>query len=142
METAPLVGLGVALVVILFVWMVLRKGRRRPGDHVFRASRLSSGNRVFPTQVLISDSSVTHFRPQWIGRLEQSIHISHVASIRIDTNILFSDVIIETTGGHRPIECHGHSKADAVEMKRLIEEFQSAFYRKGGGAREDGSGVL
>ena len=139
---ALVAGLGAAFAFSLFVWVVLRKGRGQPGDHVFRASRLSSGNRVFPTQVLISASSVTHYRPQWIGRLEQSIHISHVASIRIDTNILFSDVIIETTGGHRPIECHGHSKADAVEMKRLIEQFQSAFYREGKGAGEDRAGAL
>jgi hypothetical protein len=73
---------------------------------------------------------VTHYTPQWIGKLEESIHMSHVASIKIDTNVMFSDVFIETTGGHNPVVCHGHSKGDAVEMKRLIEELQSAFYRK------------
>lgn len=120
----------IAAVIVLVIWIVLRKGRLRPGPHVFRASRLSTGNRIFPTQVLITPSSVTHFRPQWIGKLEESIHISHVASIRIDTNILFSDVVIETTGGHNPILCHGHSKGDAIEIKRLIEEFQTGFYKK------------
>lgn len=129
-EIQILSGLGVAL--LLLVVFVVRKGRPMPGEHVFRASRLSSGNRIFPTQVVITESSVTHFRPQWIGKLEESIHISHVSSIRIDTNILFSDVTIETTGGHNPILCHGHSKGDAIEIKRLIEQFQSAFYRKGG----------
>ena len=122
-----IVAVGFALFV---VWYVLQKGRPLPGTHVFRASRLSQGNRLFPTQVVISPSSVTHFTPQWIGKLEESIHISHVASIKIDTNIMFSDVVIETTGGHNPVRCHGHSKADAVEMKRLIEEFQSAFYKE------------
>jgi hypothetical protein len=134
MDTLPdsllyaLIAAGVAL--LLFVWFILRKGRPLPGAHVFRASRLSKGNRLFPTQVVISESSVTHFTPQWIGKLEESIHISHVASIKIDTNIMFSDVVIETTGGHNPVICHGHSKGDAVEMKRLIEELQSAFYKK------------
>jgi hypothetical protein len=60
--------------------------------------------------------------------------MSHVASIKIDTNILFSDVVIETTGGHNPVVCHGHSKGDAVEMKRLVEELQSAFYKKNSNA--------
>ena len=128
--------LGVGAALALFVWLILWKSRRLPGKHVFRASRLSSGNRLFPAQVIISETSVTHFHPQWIGKLEESIHISHVASTRIDTNILFSDVLIETTGGHRPIACHGHSKRDAVEMKRLIEQFQSTFYRTG--KRQDG----
>lgn len=129
-DTTLLVIAALAAFIVLVIWIVLRKGRMRPGEHVFRASRLSAGNRLFPTQVIITTSSVTHFRPQWIGKLEESIHISHVASIRIDTNILFSDVVIETTGGHNPILCHGHSKGDAVEIKRLIEEFQTAFYTR------------
>ena len=120
---------GVALLVLLILWIVVAKGRKIPGDHVFRASRLSAGNRLFPSQVAITDSSVTHYTPQWIGKLEKSIHISHVSSIKIDTNILFSDVFIETTGGHNPIVCHGHSKSDAIEMKELIEGIQSQFYR-------------
>jgi hypothetical protein len=123
------VAIGVA--ALLLFWFILSKGRKMPGEHVFRASRLSKGNRIFPTQVVITPQSVTHYTPQWIGKLEASIHISHVSSIKIDTNIMFSDVAIETTGGHNPVICHGHSKADAVEMKRLIEEYQSAFYRKG-----------
>lgn len=122
---------GLVLLVLLLLWVVMVKGRKIPGDHVFRASRLSSGNRLFPSQVAITESSVTHYTPQWIGKLEKSIHISHVSSIKIDTNILFSDVFIETTGGHNPIVCHGHSKSDAVEMKELIERIQSQFYRTG-----------
>lgn len=122
---------GLLLLVLLVLWVIIAKGRKIPGDHVFRASRLSSGNRLFPSQVAITDSSVTHYTPQWIGKLEKSIHISHVSSIKIDTNILFSDVFIETTGGHNPIVCHGHSKSDAVEMKELIERIQSQFYRTG-----------
>ena len=118
-----------ALVAVAVVWWVLRKGRRLPGEHVFRASRLSRGNRLFPTQVVISDTSVTRFTPQWIGKLEESIHISHVSSIKIDTNLLFADVLIETTGGHQPIVCHGHTKGDAVRIKKIIEDFQSRHYR-------------
>jgi len=131
MDTFQITVAAAAVFIVLVTWFILRKGRRLPGDHVFRASRLSSGNRIFPTQVVITDSSVTHYTPQWIGKLEASIHLSHVSSIKIDTNILFSDVFIETTGGHNPVVCHGHSKGDAVEMKRLIEELQSAFYKKG-----------
>ena len=130
-NTWLLIAAGIGLLLLLVVWIVIAKGRKIPGDHVFRASRLSAGNRLFPSQVAITDSSVTHYTPQWIGKLEKSIHISHVSSIKIDTNILFSDVFIETTGGHNPIVCHGHSKSDAVEMKELIEAIQSQFYRTG-----------
>lgn len=118
----------VAAAAAFGVWLH-RKGRRIAGDHVFRASRLSAGNRLLPTQVAITDKSVVHCQPQWIGRLEHSIHIAHVASVRIDTNLLFSDVYIETTGGASPIRCRGHHKKDAEAMKRLIERYQSDYYK-------------
>jgi hypothetical protein len=115
-------------VLILFV-VIWRKGRPfAPGD-VFRASRFSKGNHLFPTQVLISPTSVVHYTPEWFGRLEHSMHMAHVASVRIDTNLMFSDVYIETTGGASPIRCHGHRKADAIRMKNLIEKYQTEYYR-------------
>jgi hypothetical protein len=117
-------------IAALFLFYVLWRGRRRPGDAVFRASRLSSGNHLFPTQVLITPSSVVHFRPQWIGKLEHSIHIAHIASVRIDTNLLFSNVYIETTGGTSAVSCSGHHKRDAVRMKQLIEQYQTDYYKK------------
>ena len=123
-------ALAVFVVVLLFI--VWRKGRPfAPGD-VFRASRLSSGNRLFPTQVLISPTSVVHYTPEWFGRLEHSMHMAHVASVRIDTNLMFSDVYIETTGGASPIRCHGHRKTDALRMKALIEGYQTEYYRARG----------
>jgi len=129
MTLGVLILVGLAVVFTLIVVWVLRKGRLLPGDHVFRASRLSRGNRIFPTQVVITPTSVTHYTPQLVGKLEESIHMSHVASIKIDTNLMFSDVLIETTGGHNPVRCHGHSKGDAIEIKKLIEQFQTAYYR-------------
>lgn len=137
MDPATAAALIVVGVVLLFVWYIVWKGRPLQGKHVFRASRLSRGNRIFPAQVIVSETSITHFHAQWIGKEEESIHISHVASIRIDTKILYSDVFIESTGGQNPIECYGHTKRDAVTIKRLVEQYQTAFYRKP--ARRDGS---
>jgi hypothetical protein len=116
------------LIVLLIVW---RKGRPFAPGHVFRASRLSAGNRLFPTQVLIAPQSVVQYTPQWIGRHEESIHMAHVASVRIDTGLILSNILIETTGGSSPIHCRGHRKGDAVKMKSLIEEYQSAYYQSG-----------
>ena len=119
--------LAVLLLAAIWIW---RKGRPFATGHVFRASRLSRGNRLLPVQVLITPTSVVHYTPQWVGKLEHSIHMAHVASVRIDTNMLFSDVFIETTGGVNPIRCAGHRKKDAVRMKALIEEYQTGYYRQ------------
>jgi hypothetical protein len=126
-----LIGVAALLVLlVLFILVVARKGRRRPGDHVFRASRWSRGNRLLPPQVIITPDSVTMYQPQWIGKVEESIHMAHISSIKIDTNVIFSDVCIETSGGRDPIVCHGHTKGDAVEMKRVIEAYQTARYKQ------------
>ena len=129
MEPISLALGGVAIVLVLFAVHLYRKSRPLPGEHVFVASRLSAGNRVFPTQVAITPTSVVHYTPHWIGRHEHSINIAHVASVRIDTKLIFADVFIETTGGQSAIHCRGHRKGDAVEIKHLIEEFQTAYYR-------------
>ena len=117
----------VALAPMIWAW---RKGSPFATGDVFRASRLSSGNHLFPTQVLISPTSVVHHKPRWIGKQEETIHMAHVASVKIDTGLLFSNVLIETSGGSAPIVCHGHRKADAVQMKTLIERFQTDYYRR------------
>jgi hypothetical protein len=128
----------VVVIAVLVVVYVARKGRLfAPGD-VFRASRLSSGNRIFPTQVAITPNSVVQFTPQWIGKLEETIHMAHVSSVKIDTGVLFSDVLIETSGGSHPIRCHGHRKKDAVRMKALIERFQTDYYRPPVGSTPSG----
>jgi hypothetical protein len=124
-----LLVIGPVLVLVLIIAYVLRKGAPMAGENVFRASRLSRGNRLFPSQVVISPSSITLFKPQWIGKVEESIHMAHVSSIKIDTNLLFANVYIETSGGHSPIVCYGHTKGDVVTMKKLVEKFQSDYYR-------------
>ena len=123
---------GAAIALLLVGLVVWRKGRPFSAGDVFRASRLCAGNRLFPTQVLITPSNVVQFTPRWFGRQEESIHIAHISSVKIDTRMLFSDVLIETSGGASPIRCHGHKKADAVAMKALIEQHQNAYYTTAG----------
>ena len=115
----------VIALIVLFWW----KGQPFAEGEVFRASRWSHGNRWFPTQVMVTPTSVVHYTPELFGRKEHSIHIVHVASVSIDTNLFFSDVLIETSGGTTPVTCHGHRKADAVRMKHLIEQYQTQIYR-------------
>jgi hypothetical protein len=111
----------------LFFWL---KGKRLPGDNVFRASRFSRGNFLFPTQVAVSPASVLHYTPELFGGREQSIHIHHISSVLVDRNLFFADVVIETSGGERPVRCHGHRKRDASSMKQLIEQYQSDYHRR------------
>jgi hypothetical protein len=125
------VAAGLIIAVVGFLWY---NGRPMPGAHVFRASRMSRGNLLFPAQVAVSPTSIVHYTPELFGGREHSTHLAHVASVLIDRNLFFADVMIESSGGASPVRCHGHRKSDAIEMKRLIEQFQSEHYRTRGGA--------
>ena len=135
LSTVVIVGGILALLANYIIW----KNRRMNGTHVFRASRMTRGNRIFPAQVVISKGSVTLVQPQWVGKFEESAHIAHISSIQIDTNMVFSDIKIETTGGHNPMVCHGHTKSDAVRIKQVIEQFQSEYYTSGGTSQGGGA---
>ena len=126
LRIAALVLAAIGVALALLFWF---KGRKIAGPHVYRASRFSRGNFFFPTQVSVTPASVVHYKPELFGGREHSMHIAHVASVLIDRNLFFSDVLIESTGGTSPVRCHGHRKADAVEMKQRIEQFQSDYYR-------------
>jgi hypothetical protein len=131
MSATVLTGILAAVVVLAGIVLAVLwwKGRPVPGAHVFRASRFSRGNLIFPTQVVITPTSVVHYTPELFGAREHSMHIAHVASVLIDRNLVFSDVLIESSGGTSPVRCHGHRRRDAVEMKQLIERYQSEYYR-------------
>src|SRR5262249_56675566 len=131
---------GAVLTIVVLVWLwVWRKGRPFASGDVFRASRLSAGNRLFPTQVLITPTSVVQYTPRWIGKKEETIHMAHISSVKIDTGVLLSNVLIETSGGSAPIKCHGHRKGDAVQMKQLIEQYQTDYYRGTPGTKGPGA---
>ncbi len=93
-------------------------------SHVFRASRWTSGNHLFPTVIEVTDKSVMRRKRSWFDMDEMSIAILKVASIRIKTGLFWSKVVIESSGGSDPLESHGHTKADARQLKELIEGYQ------------------
>ena len=95
-------------------------------DQTFSASRLTAGNLWFPTRIVVSPLRVSRVKRRLFSRSEESISISQVASVKIATGILWSDILIESTGGTDPIASHGHRKADAVRIRDLIEGFQAA----------------
>ena len=100
-------------------------------SRTFTASRLTTNNRIFPTRITVGPAQVVLSKRSWFSKDEESINILHIASVRIQTGIMFSDIWIESTGGANQIHSHGHSRGDAQEIKRLIEMHQRAFATSG-----------
>lgn len=92
---------------------------------IFKASRWTKGNHLFATVIEVTEAAVLRRKRSWFTVNEISIHLSKVASVRIDTGLFWSDILIESTGGSDPLASHGHRKADARRIKELIEAAQS-----------------
>ena len=90
----------------------------------FAASRWTRGNHIFPTRIVVSPLHVSRVKPRWFSQTEESIAISQVASVQIQTGIFWSQIRIDSTGGTDPITSHGHRKADALRIRELIETYQ------------------
>ena len=94
-------------------------------SETFKASRWTKGNHLFSTVIEVTDTAVVRRKRSWFTVNEISIHLSKVASVRIDTGIFWADILVESTGGSDPLTSHGHTKADALRIKELIEAAQT-----------------
>jgi PH (Pleckstrin Homology) domain-containing protein len=95
-------------------------------SETFQASRWTHGNFLFPTLIEVTDRAVIRRKSSWFSRDEISITITKVASVRIKTGIIWSDILIESTGGSDPLASHGHRKADARRIRELVETAQGS----------------
>ena len=91
----------------------------------FSASRWTQGNFFFPTRLIVSPQRVSRVKGRLFGSNEESIAISKIASVHINTGMIWSEIIIESTGGADPITSHGHRKTDARRIRDLIEQYQA-----------------
>jgi len=86
----------------------------------FTASRLSAGNKVFPSQIIIDSQSLTFKVPGLFSGNEKTIPFSKIASVDIDCPMFgYSTIIVETTGEGN-VRAHGFTKTEVKSMKELI----------------------
>jgi hypothetical protein len=99
----------------------------------FVANRLSSGNRVFPDKVKIEDTGVTLRSPSLFSGKEHTLMYHQISSISTENPMLgFTSVVFRTLSNQR-IECKGFTKADADEIKRIVQSGIQASRGSGGG---------
>jgi hypothetical protein len=97
---------------------------------IFQASRWTRGNLFFPSYIEISDKAVTRRKRSLFRQDEMSMSLSKVASVHIKTGMIWSEILIESSGGTDPIASHGHTKSDARRIKELIENAQAEMVRR------------
>lgn len=94
-------------------------------EHRFQSSRLTRGNVVFPTILVVNDRHVTRIKASFAGQIEESISLRQISSVTVNLGVMFADVVVHSSGGTDPLRSHGHTIADARRLKALIEERQT-----------------
>ena len=85
----------------------------------FIASRLTSENTLFPDRLEIDVSNITYYKGHIFGYKTTVIARHNVASVSLNSGILFADVIIESKGGKKII-ASGFRKLDAQTIYGLL----------------------
>jgi hypothetical protein len=91
---------------------------------IYRSSRLTSGNRIFPSSITIDGDQITYRKNRWFGSTEEAINCSHVASLRSAHGMIWSKMTIETSGGSQPIVITGLSRNAAEAIEAVVRKAQ------------------
>lgn len=87
----------------------------------FTANRISANhNLLFPDRIDVDEDRVVYYKGALIGYQTTVIQRMSISSVRLISNILFADIIIESSGG-RKIEVNGLSKSDARDVYNLLQ---------------------
>jgi hypothetical protein len=93
-------------------------------SEIFQASRWTKGNHLFPTIIEVTEKAVMRRKRSWFSSDEISISVQKIASVHIKTGLIWSTILIESSGGSDPLSSHGHRKDDARRIKELLEGYQ------------------
>jgi hypothetical protein len=92
---------------------------------VYRSSRLTSGNRIFPSSITVDGNQIRYRKSRWFGSTEEAINCQHVSSLRVWHGMIWSKMTIETSGGSQPIQINGLSHIDAEQIVAAVRKAQA-----------------
>lgn len=88
----------------------------------FEASRLTEGNKVFPTKIVITNRSVTIKKPGVFSSDEKIIPMSQVTHVDVSCPFVgFSTITFGTE--NEPVKVSGFTKSEVSQMKEIILNF-------------------
>jgi hypothetical protein len=113
--------------LLLFAGILFLFNRPFSGNtEAIHASRLTSGNFLFPVQVAVFPDRVARYTPRFLGHTEDSISTDLIASVKVQAGVVFADVVLDTAGGSPPVVIHGLWKKDAERLRQLIGAAQDS----------------
>jgi hypothetical protein len=86
----------------------------------FTASRLSEGNKIFPTEIYLESTGITIRIPGLFSGESKHFDFNHIASVEIDTPLIGFSTIRIFAGGTQ-MSANGFTKAEVLQIKDAIE---------------------
>jgi hypothetical protein len=93
-------------------------------EQVFRASRWTPGNLLFPSVLKVDSDGIRYEKGRFFGSTEELINARQIASVRLHNGLFFSSMVIETAGGSQPVVIDGLTKGDARDAQDAIQRLQ------------------
>ncbi len=87
----------------------------------FTASRLSSGNKLFPAEIYLEPTGITIRIPGLFSGETKQFDFNHIASVEIDTPMVGFSTITFFAGGTK-MSASGFTKAEVKQIKEGIEK--------------------
>ncbi len=100
------------------------RSRLHIDERTFYSSRWSSGNVFYPDALRLTNDGIIFRKGRILGSTEENINYRAVASVRIRNGLIFSAILIETSGGSQPIFINGLRTADAKLIQETIRRAQ------------------
>lgn len=88
---------------------------------IFKASRLSEGNKIFPSEIHFEQNGITVKIPGIFSNQSKHFDFNLIASVSIDTPMIGFSSITIFAGGTR-MSANGFTKAEVKQIKQGIED--------------------
>lgn len=88
---------------------------------IYKASRISKGNKIFPAEIHIEENEIMLKFPGLFSGKSKHIVYQQIEGVNIDTPMIGYSTITFIVGGEK-IVGHGFTKSDAKEIKQICSE--------------------
>lgn len=86
----------------------------------FTASRLSEGNKAFPTEIILEENSIEIKKPGVFSGESKYLNYEDISAIEVDSPMIGFSTLRLFLNGNK-VEVHGFSKSDVNEIRKLID---------------------
>ena len=90
----------------------------------FTASRLSEGNKAFPTEIYLEENSIEIKQPGLFSGDSKYLNYEDITSIEVDSPMIGFSTLRLFLNGNK-VEVTGFSKSDIKEIRKYIDEARS-----------------